>query len=138
MIQHASHLPTILIVDDEPLIRRVVGCFLRSRSIKAIEASNGAEALHIVRTQNLRPDLVIVDLIMPELGGLGLLQALRRDREDLAALIVSGCCKDPEALNESINDRTHFLWKPFNFKMLEVEINRLLPKTAIEAGTPHS
>ncbi len=127
MIRPASALPTILIVDDEPMIRQLIGCFLRSRQLTTVEAGNGAEALQMVRAENLRPDLVIVDLIMPVLGGLGLLEELRREQADLPALIVSGCCDDPVALNASINDRTHFLGKPFNFKMLEVEINRLLP-----------
>lgn len=133
MIETASNAPTVLVIDEEPLIRQLVGSFLRSRHLTPIEACSGTEALHIIRTQKVRPDLVIVDLIMPELGGLGLLQKLREEKEDIAALIVSGCCPDPEALTAAIDERTHFLAKPFNFKMLEVEINNLLSPAAAKA-----
>lgn len=126
MRETASNSPTVLVVDDEPLIRRLIGYFLRSRRLFPIEACNGTEALQLIRTQKARPDLVIVDLIMPGRGGLSLLRELREEKADMAALIVAGCCPDPAALTASIDERTHFLAKPFNFKMLEVEINSLL------------
>lgn len=133
MSEAASDALTVLVVDDEPLIRRLISCFLRSRHLTPIEARNGTEALYIIRNQKVRPDLVIIDLIMPDPGGLNLLQKLREEREDMAALIVSGCCLDPAAVTASIDERTHFLAKPFNFKMLELEINSLLSPAAVPA-----
>lgn len=128
MNHSASLSPTVLVVDDEPMIRQVIGCFLRSRDIVVIEASNGTEALQLTRVEEVHPHLVILDVVMPGMSGPALLKELRRDEPNLPALFVSGYCNEPAELERAINERTHFLEKPFNFKVLELEVNSLLQR----------
>jgi DNA-binding NtrC family response regulator len=119
--------PTVLVVDDEPMIRQLIGCFLRSRNVSVVEAADGDAALRLTREERVRPDLAILDIVMPGVGGVALLEELRKDDPDLPVLLVSGFCDDPGAVDRAIDDQTRFLAKPFNFKMLEVELKRLLP-----------
>ena len=72
-------LNRVLIVDDDPAIRRVVSALLDLDEYGLLEAADGQAALEVVRDE--RPDLVILDLTMPRLDGLGTCQALRSDPE---------------------------------------------------------
>ena len=66
---------TILIVDDEPTIVEVVGLYLQREGYKVLTAGDGAAALDIVEQQ--RPDLVVLDLMLPGIGGLDVTRRLR-------------------------------------------------------------
>lgn len=70
---------TVLVVDDDRRIVRLVGRMLAAirPALRVLEASGGAEALEVARTQ--RPDLVLLDLLMPEISGYDFLEAIRRD-----------------------------------------------------------
>ena len=69
-------MPTILVVDDDPHIREVICFALRKESFATVEAENGEQAL--ARFQETRPDLVVLDIVMPELDGTEVCKALRR------------------------------------------------------------
>lgn len=70
-------MKSVLIVDDSPLIRRLLKAALtESESVVCEEAANGREG--IVRAQELRPDVVILDLAMPEMNGLQTARVLKR------------------------------------------------------------
>ena len=60
-------MPTILVVDDDPHIREVIGFALQKAGFATVEAENGEQAL--ARFQETRPDLVVLDIVMPELDG---------------------------------------------------------------------
>ena len=66
---------TVLIADDDPEIRGLIGEYLQSNGYEVLEAENGLEAvLHVERS---RPNIVILDLMMPRLGGLDALKRIR-------------------------------------------------------------
>jgi CheY-like chemotaxis protein len=67
----------ILIVDDEPGIRETLSSFLRPRHFKIYEAGNGDEALKVVK--KIKPDLIILDIMMPVMDGFELLAMVRRN-----------------------------------------------------------
>ena len=69
-------MPTILIVDDDPHIREVIRFALQKAGFATLEAENGAQAL--TRFQEANPDLVVLDIVMPELDGTEVCKALRR------------------------------------------------------------
>lgn len=69
-------MPTILIVDDDPHIREVIGFALRKAGFTTVQAENGEQAL--ARFRETRPDLVVLDIVMPELDGTEVCRALRR------------------------------------------------------------
>ncbi len=69
-------MPTILVVDDDPHIREVICFALKREGFATVEAENGEQAL--TRFQETRPDLVVLDIVMPELDGTEVCKALRR------------------------------------------------------------
>lgn len=80
-------MKSILIVDDDPVMRQFVEEAL-STAYSITSVKNGREALNLLATQNV--DLVITDLIMPEMDGIELLIALRKTRPDLKLIAISG------------------------------------------------
>lgn len=119
--------PTVLVVDDEPMIRSLLTEFLQLKNLRVVEACNGVEALRQVRHVGERPILLVTDLIMPAMGGLELLSEIRKDLPSLAALFVSGFYDDSLAITEAIDEKTRFLEKPFDFRMLDAQLEQLLP-----------
>ncbi|KAB2928419.1 MAG: response regulator [Candidatus Contendobacter sp.] len=69
-------MPTILVVDDDPHIREVICFALKKEGFATVEAENGEQAL--ARFRETRPDLVVLDIVMPELDGTEVCKALRR------------------------------------------------------------
>jgi len=67
----------ILVIEDEPEMRRNISALLRYHDYEAIAAENGREGIEMARRKN--PDLILCDVMMPELDGYGVLQALQTD-----------------------------------------------------------
>jgi signal transduction histidine kinase/DNA-binding LacI/PurR family transcriptional regulator/CheY-like chemotaxis protein len=82
--------PTILIVDDDPEVRRLHARVAQEAGGRTIEARNGSEALAIVQTDP--PDLVLLDLVMPGMDGFEVLEAMRsrNDTRDIPVVVVTG------------------------------------------------
>lgn len=79
---------TILVVDDEEEVRRLAGLYLRDAGYRVLEAADGRRALEVVARH--APDLVVLDLVMPEMEGAETIQELRRARPGLRVLAISG------------------------------------------------
>lgn len=79
---------TILSIDDEPLVRESLVAFLEDSGYHMLEAENGEQGLQIIHDKN--PDLVICDLHMPVMGGLDVLEQLRKESIDIPFIVVSG------------------------------------------------
>lgn len=77
----------VLVVDDDQVLRTVVADYLRGRGYKVDEAADGAEALEAIRQEP--PDVVVTDLGMPRLDGLGLLRELTKSNPDLPAIVLT-------------------------------------------------
>ncbi len=103
---------TVLLVDDDPVIRTLLTYQLKKQRYQVVEASSGEEALH--RAGSLRTiDLVVTDMIMPGMGGLALVERLRADGRAKRILIISGSC-DTAVVEKHIRDgAVDFLAKPF-------------------------
>ena len=115
----------ILIVDDEELIRKFFKWFLAHKGIEVVTAANGAEALERLRTE--RPDLMLLDMAMPVMGGVEALKRTRRLDENLPIIMMAGV-DDIEAA-ESLKGlgAQGFLAKPFDLPDLEDILERQLP-----------
>ncbi|HEX6631050.1 MAG TPA: response regulator, partial [Gemmatimonadaceae bacterium] len=82
-------MPSVLIADDEPNIRRMVGALLRSEGYEVREAPAGADAL--AQALDVEPDVVLLDLMMPgELDGMQVLAKLREGHPELPVVMMSG------------------------------------------------
>jgi CheY-like chemotaxis protein len=104
---------TILIVDDEPMVRLVVGRLLEEWDFKVLEADNGRSALRIAQEYRGQLSLVITDLVMPYMDGCEFADAFRPLHPDVPILFMTGKC--PNALVGTFFDPTeNLLFKPFD------------------------
>lgn len=111
----------ILVVDDEPPIREVIGDLLRTEGYQVLFASSGSGLLKVLGTE--QPDLVLLDLMMPNGDGREALQAMQASPrwKSIPVIIVSGT--GPYMLEGM---RVPFLTKPFDLEQLLAEVNKAL------------
>ena len=109
---------TILLVEDEEGLRSLNARGLRSRGYTVVEASNGVEALEMFEEQGGAIDLVVSDVVMPEMDGPTLLKEMRARNAELKIIFVSGYAE--EAFEKSLpeNQQFAFLPKPFALSAL--------------------
>ena len=109
---------TILLVEDEEGLRSLNARGLRSRGYSVIEASNGVEAMEALEEKNGAVDLVVSDVVMPEMDGPTLLRAMRVHNPDLKIIFVSGYAEDAFAKSLDEDEKFEFLPKPFTLSQL--------------------
>jgi two-component system, cell cycle sensor histidine kinase and response regulator CckA len=109
---------TILLVEDEEGLRSLNARGLRSRGYSVIEASNGVEAMEALEEKNGAVDLVVSDVVMPEMDGPTLLRAMRVRNPDLKIIFVSGYAEDAFAKSLDEDEKFEFLPKPFTLSQL--------------------
>jgi two-component system cell cycle sensor histidine kinase/response regulator CckA len=109
---------TVLLVEDEDAVRAVNGRALSARGYTVLEAASGVEALEIVDAHEGTIDLVVSDVVMPEMDGPTLLGELRKRRPDLKIIFVSGYAEDAFAKHLPEGETFSFLAKPFSLKQL--------------------
>jgi CheY-like chemotaxis protein len=119
-------MKTVLIADDKPAGRDLLRTVLENCNFTVLEAADGKEALQSAR-QN-RPDLIILDLHMPEVDGFGVIRELRGEAEfaqtPIVALTASAMTGDRERALEA--GFTEYLTKPIRLSNLRSEVMRLL------------
>lgn len=104
-------MPTVLIIDDEPNIRRMVGALLSSEGYEVREAPSGAEGVALA--SDAEPDVVLVDLMMPgTMDGIAVLGALRERYPDLPVVMMSGKAGLADAVRATKLGAFNFLEKP--------------------------
>lgn len=116
---------TVLIADDSADIRAYVRNQMETR-YRVLEASNGREALEIVRLTT--PDLVVTDVMMPELDGMGLLAAMRADRETdfIPIVMLTAKATEEDLLGALELGADAYLTKPFSVRELQIRIDGLI------------
>jgi two-component system, cell cycle sensor histidine kinase and response regulator CckA len=112
---------TILLVEDEDPVRAVNARALTARGYTVLEAASGVEALQIIEERGAPVDLVVSDVVMPEMDGPTLLGELRKLYPDLKVIFVSGYAEDAFRKNLPEGEQFNFLPKPFSLRQL-VEI----------------
>ncbi|HXO72210.1 MAG TPA: response regulator, partial [Bradyrhizobium sp.] len=118
---------TILLVEDEDGLRSLNARGLRSRGYSVIEASNGVEAMEALEQKNGAVDLVVSDVVMPEMDGPTLLKAMRERNPDLKIIFVSGYAED--AFDKSVlrdDEQFAFLPKPFALSALVEKVKQTM------------
>ena len=116
-------MPTILVVDDEPLIRKMLVLFLEQEGFTVFTASNGLDALDISRLHADEIHLVLSDVVMPGMDGLMLARELSIERPALPVLLMSGCC---ENIGLNFDKDFQCLRKPFALRTLLATVQRLM------------
>lgn len=116
----------VLLVEDEEAVRRGGKRMLETRGYTVHEAGSGVEALDIMAELEGKVDIVVSDVVMPEMDGPSLLAELRKDYPDLKFIFVSGYAEDAFARNLPADAKFGFLPKPFSLKQLAVVVRETL------------
>ncbi len=118
--------PQVLLVDDEACVRQVTAEILSREGCRVETAADGIEAVERFRAHVREFDLVVLDLTMPGLDGVGALKLIRELRADIRVLLMSGYTDREPALAALMNDTTLFLRKPFTRDQLVEKLGALL------------
>jgi len=117
---------TVLLVDDEAVLRTTTSELLSSIGYQVLEAADGYEALQVYAAHQQDIALMITDIVMPKMGGIKLSEEIRRIREDLPIILVTGYDKDRGGAASQEMQYSIVLDKPFNIKNLSHIIRDLL------------
>lgn len=118
--------PTVLVVDDYPDTRRIIRWMLEQKGYCVVEATNGREAVEVA-AQEL-PDVILMDLAMPEVDGFSALRLVREQAELADIPIIAVTAYDMAEAREKaeLTGFAHYLTKPIDFQRLSVLIDRTL------------
>ena len=117
---------TVLVVDDDPNIRRMICAALRRDGYTFLEAPNGKDALDLMRAEH--PDVVVLDLMMPIVSGWDVLRERQEDRAlQRIPVIVVSANKDPEVATAVTGGICAFLPKPFDINALSALVRSCMP-----------
>jgi CheY-like chemotaxis protein len=118
--------PAILLVDDEDIIIDVTGLMLKQMGYEVFIANSGSQAIDVYKAHQPRIDLVILDMIMPGMGGSDTYDHLKAMDPDIRVILSSGYSLDADA--SAILDRgcNAFIQKPFDLQSLSEKIQNVL------------
>jgi DNA-binding response OmpR family regulator len=115
--------PLALVVDDVPEIREILGTRATRRGFEVLEASDGEQGVRLTRERH--PDLILLDLQLPKLGGLEALAEIREHDPHVAVVIVAAA-PDPEVLRRALDlGAVNFVCKPFDPAEIDFVLDRV-------------
>lgn len=117
---------TILVVDDEILIRKVIREYLESENYKVLEAENGLDALRVLTSNKV--DLIILDIMMPKMDGFTCLEEIRKTK-DTPVIMLSAMKEETDKLNSFNLGVDDYVTKPFSPKELIARVKAHLKRT---------
>jgi two-component system cell cycle sensor histidine kinase/response regulator CckA len=117
---------TILLVEDDPQVRAVVGKMLESLEYRVLPAGGGEDALALAEAFDGPIDLLVSDLVMPGLGGRQVAERLRQSNPDTAVLYMSGYSDEAVVRRGVVDPNASFLQKPFATADLARRVREIL------------
>ena len=122
-------MPHVLVVDDDPVLADLVAFRLRRMGLEVTLETDGESGLAAVH--RLRPDLVVLDWLMPRMDGLEVCRALRADADPALArtpvLMLTGKSQEPDLERGFAAGATDFVTKPFSTRELVSRVTAALP-----------
>jgi two-component system response regulator AtoC len=119
----------ILVVDDEPNMRRILEIMLRKMGLRVVSAGDGREALAVYAANAV--DLVITDLRMPDMDGVELLSALRGQDADVPVIVITAHGSIETAIAAMKQGACDYLLRPFDIEALELVVERALSSAEV-------
>lgn len=117
---------SVLVVDDEPMIRKMLAMILSEWGCEVLCAEDGEDALAVARGASCPEiDILITDLCMPGMGGAALAVELRAERPGLKTIFVSGLSRDEIAAMDVEAVHAAFISKPFQLRAIDEAIRSL-------------
>jgi two-component system cell cycle sensor histidine kinase/response regulator CckA len=120
----------ILVVEDQATVRRAIGRILRARGYRVLEAADGRRALEMLGEIDGAADLVVTDIVMPEMDGRELAEAARQRWRELAFLFTSGYTGDEIVRRGVLQTEIDFLQKPFDAHALLARVRVCLDQSS--------
>jgi DNA-binding response OmpR family regulator len=126
----SGHGEIILLVDDNESLRKAVTALLEMNGYRVLEAPNGNEALEVSRHYSGSIDLLVTDVIMPEMSGRVLAELLSGERPGLKVLFMSGYTDEVIHRHGQLDANSAFVSKPVTMHALLLKIRELIGKVA--------
>ncbi len=117
---------TILLVEDEVLVRSLVSKFLQSNGYRVLSAARGSEALQLATEHGARIDLLLSDVILPNMNGRQIYEKLTETMPELRVLFMSGYTENIIAPHGVLESGFYFVQKPFSLKELARKVREAL------------
>ncbi len=124
---------TILVADDKTNIRNLVREYLEAEGFRVVIAANGREALYTARAE--KPDLILLDIMMPEMSGYDFLKTYRKERETPIIMLTAKLDETDKVLGLELG-ADDYVTKPFGMKELVARINAVLRRTGRPTTEP--
>lgn len=118
--------PTVVIADDDLEILTMVRTLLRRRDVKLLEASDGEEAMRLIRENE--PDLVVLDVMMPGMSGWEVCKAIREEEAlaETGVIMLTGIGERLNEMTSPLYGADAYLDKPFDLTELDAAVTRVL------------
>jgi two-component system response regulator ResD len=132
-MMEAADQRTVLVVDDEPTITEVVSRYLQRAGYRTAIAADGAQALAAAGER--RPDLVVLDLMLPKMGGLEVMRRLReRDQARIPIILLTARGEEADRITGLRMGADDYVVKPFSPAELVARIDAVLRRVDVPAG----
>ena len=116
---------TIMVVDDEKRLVSLLESYLNQEGFRVVKASNGREALHLARQE--KPDLIVLDIMMPEMDGYEFMRLHRKERITPIILLTAKVDKDDKVIGLELG-ADDYVTKPFRPRELLATVYEFVPK----------
>ena len=116
----------MLVVEDEPALRQLAKMLIENLGYQVLVAGSGDAALAMIEEQQVRPNLLITDVVMPGMSGRILVERVRRTLPTLEVIYMSGYTDDAMTRHGILESRVNFLQKPFSMVNLAAKIKSVL------------
>ncbi len=133
MIRAGGAAPVVLLVDDDPAIRRAVGDGLELEGFDVVRASGGRAALAAI--ESMAPAVMLLDLAMPDLDGLEVLHRLRDRGDDLPVCVLSARDEVADRVRGLEAGADDYIVKPFALEEVAARLHALLRRRPVAPGT---
>jgi two-component system alkaline phosphatase synthesis response regulator PhoP len=124
---------SILVVDDKASVRNLVREYLEAEGFKVFVAANGREALYSARQE--KPDLILLDIMMPEMDGHDFIRVYRKERDTPIILLTAKLDESDKVIGLGLG-ADDYITKPFSLKELVARIRAVLRRTMLPSVEP--
>lgn len=133
-IYHGDAMPTVLVVDDQANIIELARLYLRKDGFDVLAASDGEEAMRLARTA--KPDLMVLDLMLPKVDGLEVCRRLRKESTELPIIILTARDEDVDKIVGLELGADDYMTKPFNPRELVARVHAVLRRSEPKRARP--
>ena len=124
---------TVLVVDDEANLRKMMRLYLEREGYRVVEAANGRDALHVARLE--KPDLVLLDLMMPEMGGYDFMRLFTK-QADTPVIMLTAKLEESDKVAGLELGADDYVTKPFGIQELIARVRAVLRRTGKQTRLP--